>query len=174
MSLRDLERESIRAFVQDSADAGLIRGAVLDYGCGRQPYRQIVEREILAGNASAYVPYDRMSFPGSTVHTDVGPEHPLDDRWDTILTTQTIQYVRNPARFLLDLKFALKPGGVLLMTGPTNWPLVEKADRQRFTPAGIEALMGDAGFTQVGVKQRAHAVFEGEKWPLGWSAVAKP
>ena len=40
--LTRLERDSIRAFVMSAGAEGYLSGRVLDYGCGRMPYRKIV------------------------------------------------------------------------------------------------------------------------------------
>jgi hypothetical protein len=40
MSLRDLERGSIRAFLESNQDK--FGGRVLDFGSGQQPYRDVV------------------------------------------------------------------------------------------------------------------------------------
>lgn len=97
---------------------------------------------------------------------------PTSDHFDTILSTQVIQYVPDPPRFLRTLRRHLVPGGVLVMTGPTNWPIVEREDLWRFTPAGIRTLAIEAGFGSVLVVPRADARFEGASWLLGWGMVA--
>lgn len=185
MSLRDLERESIRAFVQDCADKGYLSGRVLDYGAGNSPYADIVRA---AGGE--YVAYDRTANPGSCTAEDVGPEHPLVprlgmERWDAILCTQVLQYVPDwwntrrmefvsgPADLLEEMGGALEQGGKLLLTVPTNWPVVEKEDLHRFTVEGVRSLLDLADYSRYTVKERAHVVFEGEKWSLGCWAVAE-
>lgn len=169
MSIREIERASIEMFLVDCSRQGLLVGDVLDYGAGHGPYRTIVEH---AG--ARYVPYDRMSHPASVVLTDVGPDDPLNMWvWNAIIATQVIQYVPEPRRLLRDFRRALGPGGALLITGPTNWPCVEKEDLRRWTREGIVAELGAAGFGAVSCSYRAHVTFEGERWPLGWQAVAQ-
>ena len=163
MSLRDIEADSIRSFVQDCADQGLLSGRVLDFGCGKMPYREIVEK---AGGD--YVPYDRMHFPGSTAGMDLGSDREHGP-FDAILCTQVIQYHPFPLLFLR----SLPEFDVLLLTGPTNWPVVEGDDLGRLTASGADRLLKEAGFTDVDVRYRAWVQFEHESWPLGWQAVAK-
>jgi len=94
------------------------------------------------------------------------------------MMTQVWQYIGLSA---LKLKLALlasgqdilAPGGWLLATGPTNWPVVEDADLHRFTPAGVVQLLGDADFPLVEVHPRHHIEHGGERWLCGWSAVAR-
>lgn len=185
VTIRDLEAASIRAFVQDCADKGYLSGRVLDYGAGDQRYGDIVRE---AGGE--YAPYDRVAFPGSCAAEDVGPEHPLwcglrVDPYDAILCTQVIQYVLdfyNPrvsefvsgaVDLVSEFYNALNPLGRLLMTGPQNWPTVESTDLRRYTPDGVRHLLDLGGFSEYTVEERAHFVSEGERWCVGWQAVAR-
>ncbi len=167
--MRGIERASIEMFLVECARNGLFAGNVLDYGAGNGTYRGIVE-----STGANYVPYDRMSLPASVALTDVGPDEPLEGfTWDAIVCTQVLQYVPNPKRTLRDLRHALMEGGPLIITGPTNWPCVEKEDLRRWTREGIVAELGMAGFGAVECSYRAFVKFEGERWPLGWQAVAR-
>jgi hypothetical protein len=157
MTLHELERESIRAFVRSAADEGYLSGRVLDYGCGKQPYRPIVEAA-----AGEYIGFDSASFPGSVVSEEIGPEedrvlYPFEE-YDAILCTQVVQYLplaRNSGYthhwplILWEWKASLAIDGLLVMTYPTNWPEVEPEDLHRFTKAGMARLLTEAGFTIV-------------------------
>jgi SAM-dependent methyltransferase len=168
-SIREVERETIHEFVQFAANLGHFDGDVIDYGCGLQPYRDIVEA---AGGA--YHPFDRVSAPANVSGVDVGDAHPLreQNRWDAILVNQVIQYVPRPLEWLIEIKFALKRGGRLVMTGPTNWAEVESADLQRYTLDGIVALLNRAGFGTVYGERRAEIDLGGFRLSLGWGIVA--
>lgn len=146
MTLRDLERESIRAFVQSAADDGYLAGRVLDYGCGKQPYRDLVEA---AGGT--YIPYDDPKHPGSVVDRYVG-DWQQTDPVDAILCTQVLQYVPRPYGLLAALH---EFQAALVLTYPTNWPEVEPEDLHRFTKAGMERLLTEAGFSIVRHERRA-------------------
>lgn len=166
--IRDSERNSIRAFLASHHD--YFAGArVLDYGCGRQPYRGIIER---AGGE--YHGYDSPAFPASVAPTDTtGDEWPAGP-WDVIVCTQVVQYVADVATLLAGFRFALADThGILLMTGPTNWPVVEAEDLHRFTLAGITRLLRAAGFSEVAGDYRTSVRHSGETWDLGWEIVAQ-
>ncbi len=171
MSLRDIERDSIRTFVQRCADEGLLSGRVLDLGCGTSPYEPIVRE---AGGD--YWGYDSPTNPGyvaapagSVYHM---PWEWFPDDWDAILCTQVIQYVEDYKEWLREIRSGLTGnGGTLIMTGPTAWPIVEQDDLWRFTPTAMRGLLSP--YREVSVEERAHVVFEGERWCLGWQAVAK-
>lgn len=166
MNLREIERASLTAFVQDSADKGLLDGDVLDLGCGHQPYRKLVRGK--------YFAWDRAHYPGSVVALDIGAAYkdkgtPWDRTYDTVLCTQVIQYVDDPSALMRTI---LRHANHLVMTGPTNWPVVEKEDLRRFTPTGISELLHRAGFLSIEVTEREYVIFEGERWCLGWGVVS--
>lgn len=186
--LRAEEAVSIRDFVMMAAEGGYLSGRVLDYGCGKQPYRDIVE--VVGGE---YVGYDHASFPAHVGDVSVGtdPLYEADDPFDTILCTQVVQYVPiyrdegvtpdNSLRALLDhWQFALRkgeygtePGGYLVLTYPTNWPEVEPEDLHRFTKAGMERLLTEAGFTIIRHDFRHGFQHEGVSFACGYGVIAR-
>lgn len=169
MSLREIERASIRAFVQGAADAGYLSGRVLDYGCGKQPYRNIVE----AGSGE-YEGYDYVFFPGNVSGENVGDRPQLGDWRDAVLCTQVIQYVPDVLSFLkADLRSLIRPKGHLVLTYPTNWPEVEPEDLHRFTKAGMERLLTNAGFNIVVHERREKISYEHNLFALGYGVVAR-
>jgi hypothetical protein len=161
--LRKLESESIRDFLW--SESTRLTGRVLDFGAGKQPYRDLVDK---AGGE--YVPWDDPAFPASVAESKLA--YPTG-MFETVICTQVLQYVDNPVTTLNYLRHFLKTGGWLLITGPTNWPVVEAEDMWRFTTTGMSVLLHRAGFKDTTVKPRAAVVFEGERWSLGWEAVAQ-
>ena len=187
MNLRTVEWDSIRKFVQDAADEGYLSGRVLDYGCGKQPYRDIV---VAAG--SEYVPFDRAEFPANVSEEDVGDWPSASVPWDAILCNQIVQYIPNEYvgegeeiaahemdgvwQLLENFAFLLRRRhGYLVMTYPTNWPEVEPADLRRFTKAGMDYLLTDAGFEIVKHERRAQVavmIDQSAVMALGYGVVA--
>ncbi len=165
-SIRDVERASIRAFVE-SCSEDLI-GCVLDYGCGKQPYRDIVE-----GAGGDYWPYDRLRFPASVTEEDWGVGDPLTSKWDAILCNQVMQFIPDVLGLLERFRAALLPGGVLVMTYATNWDEVEPADLHRFTSSGMTSLLSDARFTVLRHERRAEVLLGGFRFPLGYGVLAR-
>lgn len=165
--VRRVERDSIRKFVASCSE--YLAGRVLDFGCGLQPYRDVVEA---AGGE--YVGFDRADFPGNVSGEDVGDDLETREGFDAVVSTQTIQYVEEPYEWLLELANLVRPGGVLVLTGPTNWPEVEPDDLFRYTRAGVEKLLRWAGFDVLRVESRASVrVGDGFELSLGWGAVAR-
>ena len=190
-SIRDVERASIQQFLQ--AQGEYIRGRVLDFGCGRQPYRSLVE-----SFGAEYHGYDRAANPGSvTQGEDIGDDYLLEQTWDVVLTTQTIQYQRlsphrdDPMREewspLLDFMWQItwmcgahqedegraNHHGVLIMTYPVAWDIVEKDDYFRPTPSGVEDLLKAEGMQVLVHERRAEVDCNGFKFPLGYGVVAR-
>lgn len=157
-----VENASIRSFVE----AVTFKGRVLDLGAGRQPYRKHVER------TAVYVPWDRIGLPACMANTSVGPERPLAGKWDMILCTQVIQFIPCPLEWLNAIRAALVPGGLLVMTGPTNWPEVNETDLHRHTLAGATSLLHRAGFAIETLAARYYLPHDGFQLSLGWGAVA--
>jgi len=149
--VRRIERASIRTFMLKHRE--LLSGCVLDFGAGKQPYRDLVKGE--------YVPYE--------------PPGELDqERFDAAMCNQVMQYVLNPPVALYGIRKALKPGGHLLLTYPTNWAEVEATDLCRFTRAGMERLLDGAGFNVIAHELRAEVVVAGTfRFALGYGAVAR-
>ena len=168
MNIRELERDSIRDFL--TAHETLLTGRVLDLGCGKQPYRDIIER-----NCRTYHPWDHVDLPASVYDGD--PMSLPSGKFDAIVSTQVLQYVVDVRSWLKLRHVDLDNGGHLLLTGPTNWPIVEVEDLWRWTPAGIATELQRAGFHPEKIRAgvRAAVVWPGqsEKWPLGWWAVAQ-
>lgn len=151
-SVRVLERSSIRAFMERNRQ--YLRGRVLDFGAGKQPYRDLVEGE--------YLPFEE---------GDVLPE----EGFDCVMCNQVIQYLVEPRRWLKLFHRWLSPRhGCLLMTYPTNWDEVETTDLWRFTKRGMELLLLlSADFETLSHERRAEINLNGFKFPLGYGLVAR-
>ena len=60
--------------------------------------------------------------------------------FDTILLTQTLQFLADPRKALENLVAALKPGGTMLVTAPVLSRVADQTDRWRWTPRGLEDI----------------------------------
>lgn len=174
-----LERDSIRAFVESH----WFDGRVLDFGCGEQPHRGHI-----LGCGAVYRGYDPIGSPGcvfeSQQEADLMPDMLIDDDplkmwtdeslWDAILCTQVVQYVPRPAALLRRFCGALKTDGALVLTYPTCWHEAEPEDLHRFTHAGMEALVKDAGFVVERHERRATIDVGGFGFTLGGALIARP
>lgn len=157
-AIRALERTSIRDFM--AAHRQYLRGRVLDYGAGKQPYKDLVE--------GVYVAWDPAY---SSLHIDKME----DASFDAVMCNQVIQYEITPPLIFSNCSRVLKSGGYLVMTYPTNWDEVANDDDDyfRFTKKGIEYLLIDDHFHILHHTLRASISFPGFSFPLGYGVVAQ-
>lgn len=119
-------------------------GTLLDYGCGAQPYR-----ELLAGRITNYIGVDVAAAGGVKLDLIIRPGEPVplaDKTIDTILSTQTLEHVHSPVDYMSECHRLLRPGGHLILTVPMQWRMHEQPyDYWRFTRHGVTSLVHDAG-----------------------------
>ncbi|MFK7953160.1 MAG: class I SAM-dependent methyltransferase [Ekhidna sp.] len=100
-----------------------IKGNLLELGCGEG--RGV---ELLAPLANSYTGIDKIKgvvdslseqYPDYTFSDGVFPPFPFEDNsFDTIITFQVIEHVKDDANFIKEIYRVLKPGGVALMSTP--------------------------------------------------------
>lgn len=167
--IREVERASIEAYVQACAIEGIFEGRVLDFGCGQQPYRHIVEQ-----GGGEYFGFDRADFPANVSGADVGDDILITGRrWaDAILCNQVAQYWPDPLTTLKGLRELLVDGGHLVMTYPTTWAEVEPQDLWRYTSAGMAHLLERADLHVVHHEARYWVDLSGFELVFGYGVVA--
>jgi SAM-dependent methyltransferase len=121
------------------------RSRILDYGAAESPYRDFFP------STATYVAAD---LPGNP-HADLtlaadGTLPAPDDSFDAILSTQVLEHVPDPARYLAEAHRLLRPGGRILVS--THGVFIYHPDPEdywRWTAAGLEKQLSDAGFRVV-------------------------
>jgi SAM-dependent methyltransferase len=121
------------------------QGTLLDFGAGGQPYRALFEAKV-----ARYLAADIRPTPGRALDIVLEPEGrvPLADGGiDTVLSSQTLEHVPDPAFYLRECARLLRPDGVLILTAPMQWRHHEAPhDYFRFTKHGLQLLLARAGF----------------------------
>jgi SAM-dependent methyltransferase len=155
--VRRVERWSIREFMRENKDR--LRGTVLDFGAGEEPYRKLV--------SGKYLTYDKK-------HSYHGPHllEPLLGVVDCVMCNQVVQYLTDVPHTLHLFADLLRPLGALVMTFPTNWDEVDETDLHRFTASGMRRMLIEAGFSVVKMECRAQVQVGSFKFPLGYGVVA--
>lgn len=148
--IRKQERESIRIFLKENQKH--LNGDVLDFGCGEEPYKEIVE-----GNYDSYDPVRNDLWPSKT--------------YNTVMCNQVLEEVDNPLHTLKELSTLVEKGGIVLLTFASGWEEWGYPDRWRFTKAGMEYLTKQAGFEVIKTKERTFLPFDDFKLTLGWGFV---
>jgi SAM-dependent methyltransferase len=115
---------------------------ILDYGCADVPYRGLFP----AG--ADYLAADLPGNPAANVEIGTDGRVPVEDESvDVVLSTQALEHVKDPARYLAECRRTLRPGGRLLLS--THGVMVyhpDPDDYWRWTCAGLRRVVGDAGF----------------------------
>ena len=141
-------------------ELALLRGRVVDVGCGHKPYRAM-----LGPGVTEYVGVDRAGPHAAPDVVGDASRLPFDDAsFDAGVSFQVYEHVRDPRACLRELARVVKPGGTVLFTVPGVWPAHEVPhDHWRFTRDGLVALLADA------------ELVEGEVTALGglWSALGQ-
>lgn len=116
-------------------------GRVLDLGSGPGHFRGLFEgARILAADFHPY--------PDVDVVCDVTQRLPLrSGSFDTVILSNVLEHVRDPAALLAECRRALRPGGRLLLTVPFLFKLhQEPHDYHRYTHHMLALLLEEAGF----------------------------
>lgn len=133
----------LEEMVAELAKVGSIDEArVLDYGCALRPY------ECLFGPGVTYVGADLEGNPLADVHLGSDGSVPEPDcTFDLVLSTQVLEHVADPERYLLECFRVLRPGGSLVLSthGLMYWH-PDPHDYWRWTNDGLRKQVADAGF----------------------------
>lgn len=115
---------------------------VLDYGCAHQPYRDVLPSGV------DYRGADLVGNPDASVEVRVDGTVDVEDAsQDAVLSTQVLEHVSDPDRYLAECFRVLRPGGRLLLT--THGMMVyhpDPVDYWRWTCAGLRRAVAEPGF----------------------------
>ncbi len=131
-------------------------GIMLDFGCGRKPYKNLF-------NVVEYVGVDIEVSGHSHVNSEVdvfydGRRIPFkDNHFDSLLCSEVFEHLFNIDEILSELNRVLKPNAKGLITVPFCWPEHEQPyDFARYTSFGMKKLLGDHGFKIVSMDKSGH------------------
>jgi SAM-dependent methyltransferase len=117
------------------------RGRILDVGCGEKPFQAYGPSLV-----SAWVGFDVPESSTADVR-GYAESLPFDTAsFDTVVCTEVLEHVAEPARVVREIARVLKPDGYVILTTPLYFPIHEEPyDFFRFTPFGLRHLFEDAG-----------------------------
>lgn len=132
-------------------------GQLMDFGCGRKPYRNLFT------NVTAYIGVDieQTGHDHSNSQIDVfydGKTLPFgEDSFDSIFCSEVLEHVFNIDEVLPELKRVLKKDGQILITVPFCWNEHEiPYDFGRYTSFGIKHLLEKHGFSIIEIRKSGH------------------
>jgi SAM-dependent methyltransferase len=127
------------------------RGRLLDIGCGVKPYRALfpavtdylgIERPITLSKSTVVDVYaDALGLPFRAAS------------FDTVLCSEVLEHVPEPARLFAEAARVMKPGATLILSTPQTWGLHEEPfDFYRFTRYGLEHLARAGGLEVIEIR----------------------
>lgn len=121
--------------------AASCEGRLIDFGCGRSPYREMFSKcEYLRADLDKSKGADYLVAPDGTVDAPSGG-------FDVVLSTQVAEHVTYPPVYLKEAWRLLKPGGMLILTTHGMWEdHAVPYDFQRWTADGLDRDLQAAGF----------------------------
>jgi SAM-dependent methyltransferase len=128
-----------------NAIATYATGKVLDIGCGNKPYENEFRER-----ADQYLGCDieQSSLSKVDIVCDATNIPLPSGEFDTVFSTQAIEHIAEHQQVLNEAYRLLKPGGIMIISGPFYWPPHEEPhDYFRFTQYGFEYILNKAGFT---------------------------
>lgn len=136
------------------------QGTVIDVGCGAQPYRPLLAKEVRYIGIDRSDAKDRFKYEiPDTIYYDSDQWPIQDGEADVILCTETLEHVLEYDAFLAEATRCIKGGGALVLTVPfaARWHYIPY-DYFRYTPSALNALLTKAGLRNVRVYPRGNAV----------------
>jgi SAM-dependent methyltransferase len=125
------------------------RGRLLDVGCGEKPFKRF------GRSVDEWIGLDVPDNPVADVHGYADQLPFADASFDTVLCTQVLEHVPDPAAVLHEFRRVLRDGGHVIVTAPQYWPLHEEPhDYYRYTPYGLRHLFEHAGLENVMMRSR--------------------
>lgn len=126
-------------------------GKLLDIGCGEKPYETYKPKSV-----TEWVGFDVPSNPTADVHGYAGLLPFPNASFETLICTEVLEHLPEPAAALAEMARVLKSEGHLILTCPLYFPLHEEPyDFFRYTPYGLRHLFEAAGLEIIDIRPLA-------------------
>lgn len=148
----------LRLFQKIKKLAPELKGKLLDFGCGRKPYKNLFV------NINEYIGLDmeQTGHNHSLSEVDVfydGKKIPFEDEsFDAIFSGEVFEHIFNLEEMLEELHRVLKKEGKMLITIPFMWGEHEQPyDYARYTSFAIRHLLEKKGFQILNLQKAGRA-----------------
>ncbi|MBL0270815.1 MAG: class I SAM-dependent methyltransferase [Chitinophagaceae bacterium] len=139
-------------------------GDLIDIGCGNRPYEWIIKPYITSYKA---VDFTQNKLNSVDIICDAAQVPLPDQSFDTCISTQVLEHVKDPNAVIAEACRLLKPGGKLIFSVPLYWPVHgEPWDFHRFTRFGIAELINKNGLRLISLTEN------GGSWATAGQALA--
>lgn len=154
--LRRMDYASLRKVIRKN-------DCVLDYGCGRMPYKDAILK--LGAN------YKSADITGSkSIDFSINGHGELegcDEVFDVIIIMDVLQHIVEPRKTLTELTQYLSKDATVIITTPFIFVECDFHDYHRWSHSGIHALLTSAGYTVTGHDKRGGTFFASAYIVLG-------
>ncbi len=124
--------EAVREFA-----AAYARGVLVDIGCGSKPYEPLCAPFVQEHIGVDHLAGDSVDIVASAYQTGMP-----DASADTVLMSEVLEHLEEPAAALREVARVLRPGGHLMLTVPFLWHIHERPrDFYRYTEFGLRHLL---------------------------------
>lgn len=137
-------------------NATSLSGRLIDFGCGRKPYRNLFQVDEYIGIDIEVSGHNHeesevdVFYDGKTVPFD-------DNNFDALFCSEVIEHVFNVDEVLPEMHRVLKPGAKALFTIPLAWGEHEQPfDFARYTSFGIKSILERHGFEIIQIDKSNH------------------
>jgi SAM-dependent methyltransferase len=145
-------------FIHIRTQAKMLKGILLDFGCGRKPYKNLfqVEKYIgvdieVSGHSHALSEID-VYYDGSTIPFP-------DGHFNSIFCSEVLEHVFEIDSTLIELNRVLKKNGKLLFTVPFVWNDHEiPYDYGRYSTYGLTYLLEKHGFKIIEINKSTNFI----------------
>ena len=153
--VNNLDRYIVRTSIKSALVKTLpvLKGRLLDIGCGKMPYRDMVLRdsqvkEYVGLDIASAIVYDKKTKPDLTWD---GITMPIaDTSFDCAFGTEVLEHCPDPEITMRETLRVLKKDGVFFFTVPFLWNLHEVPhDEYRYTPFALERIFGECDLQDV-------------------------
>ncbi len=135
-------------FADMAIASSFAHGDLLDVGCGDKPYAPLFSHRV-----RSYTGIDPRSNVAD-IRSDFLTARLPAGAFDTALSTQVLEHVSDPRKFLSGINRVLTKNGTLILTAPLVYALHEEPDDYfRFTKYGLLRLLRDTGFSPILIKE---------------------